>query len=150
MTARFATPLAAILTALSISCAALGTAAFAQSAKQSISSAPVNDQANSAAALKDTLQDPRIATSQAKEKGIWKWVVPPVKMKGAFDDNDPLGVIAGKKIPADCSINWTDPNTHKLYCFSSATSLVYFLYAPQTNIARAAKSWQQLKSAPTG
>jgi hypothetical protein len=150
MTARFTMPLAAALMALPISYAALGTAVCARSAKQMVSSAPLNDQANSAAALKDTLQDPRIATSQSGEKGIWKWVVPPVKMKGAFDDNDPLGVIAGKKIPADCSINWTDPDTHKLYCFSSATSLVYFLYAPQTNIARAAKSWQQLKGAPTG
>jgi hypothetical protein len=144
------TPFPALAMALSISCAALGTAAFAQSANQMTSDAPVNDQANSAAAMNDTVQDPRIAHAQGREKGIWKWVVPPVKMKGAFDDNDPLGVIAGKKIPADCSINWTDPDTHKLYCFSSATSLVYFLYAPQTNIARAEKSWQQLKGAPTG
>jgi hypothetical protein len=146
MTAR--TPLAGAMTALSISC--LGFGAFAQSANQMASDAPVNDQANSAAAMNDTVQDPRIVHAQGGEKGIWKWVVPPVKMKGAFDDNDPLGVIAGKKIPADCSINWTDPDTHKLYCFSSATSLVYFLYAPQTDIARAEKSWQQLKGAPTG
>jgi hypothetical protein len=95
------------------------------------------------------MQDPRIAAAQAAHSGIWKWVVPPVKMKGAFDDNDPMGLAAGKAIPADCSINWTDPDTHKLYCFSSATSLVYFLYAPHTNIARATKGWLSLK-APTG
>ncbi|MFZ0558974.1 MAG: hypothetical protein WAN31_04825 [Methylovirgula sp.] len=150
MTARSAIPLAAVVTALSVSCAPFGTAALAQPAGQVASAAPVNNQSNSAAAMKDTLQDPRIANAQGAEKGIWKWVVPPTKMKGAFDDNDPLGVIAGKKIPADCSINWTNPDTHRLYCFSSATSLVYFLYAPQTNIARAEKSWQGLKGSPTG
>lgn len=87
------------------------------------------------------VQDPRIAAAQATQMGIWKAVVPPVKMKGAFDDHDPIGLAAGKMIPADCSINWTDPDTHKLYCFSSATSLVYFLNAPHTNIARAMKGW---------
>jgi hypothetical protein len=105
---------------------------------------------NSAAALKDTVHDPRIAKSQSGEVGIWKWVVPPVKMSGAFDDNDPIGLASGQKIPADCSINWTDPDTHKLYCFESATSLVYFLDAPQANIARATKGWLRLKGTPTG
>jgi hypothetical protein len=89
----------------------------------------------------DPRLDPRIAAAYAAQMGIWKAVVPPVKMKGAFDDHDPIGLAAGKLIPADCSINWIDPDTHKLYCFSSATSLVYFLYAPHTNIARATKDW---------
>jgi hypothetical protein len=89
----------------------------------------------------DPRLDPRIAAAHAAQMGIWKAVVPPVKMKGAFDDHDPIGLAAGKMIPADCSINWTDPDTHKLYCFSSATSLVYFLNAPHTNIARATKGW---------
>jgi hypothetical protein len=133
--------------ALSLSCEAPGTAAFAQAAGQA-SDAPVNDQSNSAAALKDTTQDSRIANAQAGEKGIWKWVVPPIRMNGAFDDNDPLGVIAGQKIAADCSINWTNPDTHRLYCFTSATSLVYFLYAPNTNIARAEKRWREIKGGP--
>lgn len=95
-------------------------------------------------------QDPRIAAAQAAHSGIWKSVVPPIKMKGAFDDHDPIGLAAGKMIPADCSINWTDPDTHKLYCFSSATSLVYFLNAPHANTARATKGWLELKGAPTG
>ncbi len=89
----------------------------------------------------DPRLDPRIAPAHAAQMGIWKAVVPPVKMKGAFDDHDPIGLAAGKQIPADCSINWTNPDTHKLYCFSSATSLVYFLNAPHTNIARATKRW---------
>lgn len=147
MTARFAAPLAAAL--LSISYAALGTAACAQSAEPMVS-APVDDQANSTAALKDSLQDPRIAHAQSGEKGIWKWVVPPVKMNGAFDNHDPIGVIAGKKIPADCSINWTDLDTHQLFCFSSATSLVYFLNAPKDYTAQAEKVWRHMNRTPTG
>jgi hypothetical protein len=80
-----------------------------------------------------------------EHKGIWKWVVPPVKMHGAFDDHDPIGLVAGKLIPADCAFNWTDPDDHKLYCFTSATSLVYFLNSPQTYLPEAQKSWQALK-----
>ena len=93
----------------------------------------------------DTVQDPRIAKARKSGTGIWKWVVPPVKMKGGFDDHAPIGLVAGKLIPADCSINWTDPDTHKLYCFTSATSLVYFLNAPHSYLSRAEKSWQALK-----
>ncbi|MGH6818870.1 MAG: hypothetical protein ACREC1_08890 [Methylovirgula sp.] len=102
---------------------------LAQTARQSADIAGGSSQLDAAAA------------AQATHTGIWKAVVPPVKMKGAFDDHDPIGLAAGKMIPADCSINWTDPDTHKLYCFSTATSLVYFLNAPHTNIARATKGW---------
>ena len=77
--------------------------------------------------------------------GIWKSAVPPVKMKGAFDDHDPIGLVAGKLIPADCSFNWTDPDTHQLYCFTSATSFAYFLDSPQTYLAAAEKNWRALK-----
>ena len=86
------------------------------------------------------------AKAEARPPGVWKWVVPPVKMKGMFDDHDPIGLVAGKLIPADCSFNWTDPDTHKLYCFTSATSLVYFLDSPQAYIAQAEKNWRALKS----
>lgn len=88
-----------------------------------------------------TPDDPRAAASETAGTGIWKAVVPPIHMNGQFADHDPIGLAAGKLIPADCSINWTDPDTHKLYCFSSATSLVYFLNAPHTNIARATRGW---------
>ncbi|HLH11086.1 MAG TPA: hypothetical protein VKV77_04300 [Methylovirgula sp.] len=95
-------------------------------------------------------QDPRSTASLQAGTGIWKAVVPPTRMAGAFDDNDPIGVITGRRIPADCSINWTDPDSHRLFCFSSATSLVYFLTAPKANTARAEKSWRMLKGTPTG
>lgn len=80
-----------------------------------------------------------------EHKGIWKWVVPPVKMHGAFGDHDPIGLVAGKLIPADCAFNWTDPDNHKLYCFTSATSLVYFLNSPHAYLPEAEKNWQALK-----
>jgi len=85
--------------------------------------------------------------AQTSGAGIWKSVVPPVKMKGQFQDHDPIGLVAGQLIPADCSINWTDPDTHKLYCFTSATSLVFFLDSPQEYLSKAEKNWLALKGA---
>ncbi|MDI3259879.1 MAG: hypothetical protein QJR02_09315 [Sinobacteraceae bacterium] len=83
---------------------------------------------------------------EAARTGIWKAVVPPVPMHGEFDNNDPIGLIAGQLIPTDCSINWIDPDDHKRYCFASATSLVYFEEWPQANIERARQNWQALRS----
>jgi hypothetical protein len=76
--------------------------------------------------------------------GIWKAAVPPRPMKGEFDDFDPLGIAAGARIKADCSLNWINPDDGKLYCFSSGTSLVYFLDQPQSNLRRARAGWQKL------
>jgi hypothetical protein len=81
-------------------------------------------------------------STDAARAGIWKAVMPPSgSMHGEFDSNDPLGLAAGARIPADCSINWVDPDFGKLYCFSSATSLVYFLDSPRAFLARAQKNW---------
>jgi hypothetical protein len=75
--------------------------------------------------------------------GIWKAAVPPQgSMRGEFDNNDPIGVTAGVRIAADCSINWVDPDDRRLYCFSSATSLVYFLDDPQSFLRRARARWR--------
>lgn len=76
--------------------------------------------------------------------GIWKAAVPPKPMKGEFDDFDPLGIAAGARIKADCSLNWINPDDGKLYCFSSGTSLVYFLNRPQANLQRARAGWRKL------
>jgi hypothetical protein len=79
-------------------------------------------------------------------EGIWKAVVPrPGTMKGEFDNNDPIGLYAGVKIKADCSLNWTNPDDHRLYCFSSATSLVFFLDAPAHYLESARASWRKLQ-----
>jgi hypothetical protein len=80
-------------------------------------------------------------------EGIWKAAIPGVgSMKGEFDNNDPIGLFAGVAIKADCSLNWTDPDDHKLYCFSSATSLVFFLDSPAHYLESARESWQKLNS----
>jgi hypothetical protein len=83
-------------------------------------------------------------TSAARGTGIWKAVVPPTPMQGEFDSLDPLGVAAGARIKADCSLNWINPDDGRRYCFSSGTSLEYFLDNPQASIDRARLGWQKL------
>jgi hypothetical protein len=80
----------------------------------------------------------------ARSGGIWKAAVPPKPMKGEFDSLDPIGIAAGAKIKADCSLNWINPDDDKLYCFSSGTSLEIFLESPHANLVRALLSWQKL------
>lgn len=116
-----------------ITCLLCAMPAFSQQAKPAV--APAQSGAGASAAAK----------AMAEHQGIWKWVVPPVKMRGMYEDHDPIGLVAGKLIPADCAFNWTDPDTHKLYCFTTATSLVYFLDAPQTYLAQANRNWRALK-----
>jgi len=65
-------------------------------------------------------------------------------MQGEFDGFDPLGVAAGARIKADCSLNWINPDDGKRYCFSSGTSLVYFLDRPHANIERAREGWRKM------
>jgi hypothetical protein len=81
------------------------------------------------------------AEASVRSGGIWKAVVPPKAMKGEFDSLDPIGVAAGARIKADCSLNWISPDDGKLYCFSSGTSLVFFLDKPQENLLRARRGW---------
>jgi hypothetical protein len=76
--------------------------------------------------------------------GIWKAAVPPKPMRGEFDSYDPLGVAAGARIKADCSLNWINPDDGKRYCFSSGTSLEFFLDQPQANLERARRSWRRM------
>jgi hypothetical protein len=65
-------------------------------------------------------------------------------MNGEFQNNDPVGLAAGAEMKADCSLRWIDPNDHKLYCFSSGTSLETFLDEPHVYIERAQKEWTKL------
>ena len=87
--------------------------------------------------------------TSGQAEGIWKAVVPPKAMQGEFDNLDPLGVAAGVRIPADCSLNWVDPDDAKLYCFVSGTSLEYFLDAPQTHLRQARAAWRKLMAPST-
>ena len=80
----------------------------------------------------------------ARGGGIWKAAVPPKPMHGEFDNYDPLGVAAGARIKADCSLNWVNPDDGRRYCFSSGTSLEFFLDQPQANLQRARRSWHRM------
>ena len=75
--------------------------------------------------------------------GIWKSYVPH-GMKGELDSYDPIGLVAGALIKADCSINCRDPDSGKLYCFSTGTSLVYFQNWPKTYIRKASEALGRL------
>jgi hypothetical protein len=92
---------------------------------------------------------PLAAASAGPDRGgIWKAAVPPVPMRGEFDNFDPLGVAAGARIAADCSLNWVDPDDGKRYCFSSGTSLEFFLDKPQATLERARTNWRKMTAAP--
>jgi hypothetical protein len=80
--------------------------------------------------------------------GIWKAAVPSTPMKGEFDNFDPVGIAVGARIKADCSINWIDPDDGARYCFSSGTSLEYFLDRPHASIERARAGWRKLTGTP--
>lgn len=75
--------------------------------------------------------------------GIWKAYVPH-DVKGELDSYDPIGLVAGALIKADCSINWRDPDSGKLYCFASGTSLVYFQDWPKSYIRKASEALDKL------
>lgn len=80
------------------------------------------------------------------DAGIWKAAVPPKPMQGEFDSLDPIGVAAGARIKADCSLNWINPDDGKRYCFSSGTSLEFFLDKPHASIEKARRGWQRLRA----
>jgi hypothetical protein len=122
-----------IATAIAMSAAAVAPADSFDSREESFRSALVSHGVNAT--------DPDHA-------GIWKAATPPLgSMRGEFESNDPIGLSAGVRIKADCSINWVDPDSGKLYCFSSATSLVVFLDTPHSYLARAMKNWDATQAA---
>jgi hypothetical protein len=80
----------------------------------------------------------------ARHEGIGFWkAYTPQGFKGEFDSYDPIGLIGGALIKADCSINWRDQDG-KLYCFASATSLVFFQDLPKGNILKASEAFESL------
>jgi hypothetical protein len=89
-------------------------------------------------------QTPDAARNGPPPGGIWKAAVPHSQMRGEFDNFDPIGIAAGARIKADCSINWIDPDDGARYCFSSGTSLEFFLDDPKASIARARAAWLKL------
>ncbi|MEI9916350.1 MAG: hypothetical protein WDN29_11685 [Methylovirgula sp.] len=112
---------------------------------------PPDPEAESRAAMKDQVHDPRVEKSQkgGNDWGMWDIGRPhPMQGKGEFGGHDVIGVAAGKLIYTDCSLYWNDPDKHKILCFSSQASLVYFLDAPRTNEMRAEKRWREMSKKP--
>jgi hypothetical protein len=112
---------------------------------------PTDPEADSQAAMKLTTGDPRVDQSRNGEVawGMWKMGRPhPMQGKGEFGDHDAIGVVEGKLIPTDCSLYWDHPDKHKILCFSSQASLIYFLNAPTENAARAEERWREMQKKP--
>lgn len=86
----------------------------------------------------------RITAPRANEVGIWKSYAPH-GLRGEFHNYEPIGLIAGALIHTDCSINWTDPDDGRVYCFNSATSLIYFENWPKTYSRKAAEALERMK-----
>ena len=104
-----------------------------------------------AMAMAETHAEPAAATAgerMVRGEGIWKAVVPPKSMQGEFNSFDPIGVAAGARIKADCSLNWINPDDGKLYCFSSGTSLEIFLDMPHAHLERARAEWRKMSAPP--
>ena len=87
------------------------------------------------------------AADAGRGEGIWKAVVPPKSMTGEFDSFDPIGIAAGARIKADCSLNWINPDDGKRYCFSSGTSLEIFMDMPHAHLERAEAEWRKMLDA---
>ena len=82
--------------------------------------------------------------ANANDVGIWKSYAPR-GLKGEFNNYDPIGLISGALIQADCSINWVDPDDGKIYCFASGTSLNYFQDWPKSYSRRAGEALKKMK-----
>jgi hypothetical protein len=52
----------------------------------------------------------------------------------------------GAEKQTDCSINWTDPETGKTYCFSREQTKLLFLQDPEENIRKAEETFAKLRN----
>ena len=75
---------------------------------------------------------------------IWKYRVPKKPIAAEFDGEDVMGVIAGRHIRTDCSVNVVKGG--KTYCFTAAASQTFFKYAPNSNLEKARAAWERMRS----
>lgn len=54
-----------------------------------------------------------------------------------FNKECAMGLAMGQHILTDCSINWTNPDDGKSYCFSSNATKSMFLKTPTVNLRKA-------------
>ena len=68
-------------------------------------------------------------------------------LAGEYKDHCAAGLaIYDVLVETDCSVNWTDQRTGKVYCFSSENSKEEFLEDVDANIAKADKKFIELNA----
>ena len=66
---------------------------------------------------------------------------------GEYKDHCAAGLaIYDVLVETDCSVNWTDERSGKVYCFSSENTKEEFLEEVDANIAKADKKFIELKA----
>jgi len=64
---------------------------------------------------------------------------------GEYKDHCAAGLaIYDVLVETDCSVNWTDQRTGKVYCFSNESTMEEFLEEVDANIAKADKKFIEL------
>ena len=63
---------------------------------------------------------------------------------GEFSKHCAQSLTAGKMVPTDCSVNWTNPATSKTYCFATETAKTTFATDTNANIAKALEQYTKL------
>jgi len=64
---------------------------------------------------------------------------------GEYKDHCATGLaIYDVLVETDCSVNWTDQRTGKIYCFSSESTKEEFLEDVDANIAKATEKFTEL------
>ena len=51
----------------------------------------------------------------------------------------------GVERKTDCSVNWKDPETGKIYCFSNQQTKLLFLQDPEEGIQKAEEAFDKLR-----
>ncbi len=70
------------------------------------------------------------------------WAAEPIPAKGEFGNHCAEGLATGQSISTDCTIQWTDSATKKVYCFSSEKAKQDFAKDTAGNVKKAAEFYQ--------
>ena len=74
-------------------------------------------------------------------------LIPVAGIAGEYGDHCAAGLaIYEMLVQTDCSVNWADQRTGKVYCFSSDNSMEEFLEDVDANIAKADGKFIELES----
>ena len=73
-------------------------------------------------------------------------LLPPVSFAEEFAGTCAYGLAEwGREVKTNCSVNWTNPDTGKTYCFSGEQSKLLFLQDPEENIRKAEDRFAKLR-----